>query len=267
MLDIFKLDAFPLISSFRGVLRILEYKRRSTIFIPGKCLLNKNPTGSFKVYIYLYKLKHIIVLYTLYLNVYFQELYECKHVTTNFADGLLSTEPSFAGNSWLPLADLKPSCNNSDNNLIMTSARLEKNGTDIRYNSSCCRFKIPLCHRIEKSTQWKDLGREYLFITTLHVVDCGDFAFISAFQLENNSTNIRYSYTCCQVFDQKWKDLMQCNTNAAKHAVKTGSNRTLELAELPVSCNAGFGLSRLKIHIFQSSSEWGFEFRCCKVTF
>ena len=161
--------------------------------------------------------------------------------------------------------DLKPSCNSSDHNSIMTKANLEKSGTDIRYNYSCCSFKGSICHAMFNSTNWSSGHSGSNSVILRHPIDCGEFAFISSFQLERKSTNIRYSYTCCDVVDQKWKDLMQCTY--AKRLVAFNGFHTLSLAEVEVSCDAGFGLSSLKLHADYDIWQWGFEFRCCKIAY
>ena len=146
----------------------------------------------------------------------------------------------------------------------MKSASLEKNGTEIRYNYSCCGFKIPICHMVVNSTNWIDDVLSWTGHIEKHPIDCGTSAFISSFELEMNSIKSRYSYTCCQVFDQIWKDSMQCKTQMTKFAANN-LFETLKLAEIPVSCDAGFGLSRLKLNATQVN--WAFEFRCCKVAY
>ena len=109
------------------------------------------------------------------------------------------------------------------------------------------------------STKWEYGSGENSYAMKKCSIDCGKFAFISSFQLERDSSNIRYSYTCSEVVD---KNLMQCTTNATR-LVDFNGFYTLTLVEVPVSCNAGFGLSWLQLHI--DSGVWGFKFRCCKV--
>ena len=145
----------------------------------------------------------------------------------------------------------------------MTSAGLETNGTHLRYYYSCCAFKVPICHMMLTSTEWMDGHSGVILAISRHPIDCGEFGFISSFQLQRNSENVRYSYACCEVVDQTWKDLMQC-INFTRLVVIRGFH-TLTLAEIPISCDAGFGLSRLTLHMSNDKRQWGFEFRCCKV--
>ena len=150
----------------------------------------------------------------------------------------------------------------------MTSANIERDGKNIRYNYSCCAFKIPVCNMMVKLTNWTYFDSDDMFSIYHHPIDCGKFGFIKSFQFESNQMNTRYSFACCEVFDQKWKEAMQCTTNATKFLNHTGYNKTLQLAEVPVSCNAGFGLSSLKMKLdFLNNFQWGFEFRCCKVAY
>ena len=202
-----------------------------------------------------------IIRFTFNLSAYFQELSKCENTTTGFVDGLSSETDLLAGKSWFPLLDLKPSCNSFGTYYIMTSASLEKNGTDLRYNYSCCDFEIQLRQVTVNSTNW-----EYGTIGLTNAIskcpiDCGKFAFITSFQLERDSSNIRYSYTCYEVLDQH---LMQCKTNATRRVVQNEFS-TFTLAEVPVLCDAGFGLSWLQLQI--EHGLWGFNFRCCKAAY
>ena len=115
------------------------------------------------------------------------------------------------------------------------------------------------------STNWSNGHDGVNLAISKHPIDCGEFGFISSFELQRNSANIRYSYACCEIVDLKWKDLMQCK-NVTRHVVINGFH-TLTLAEIPVSCDAGFGLSRLTLQMNPDKRQWGFGFRCCKVAY
>ena len=81
----------------------------------------------------------------------------------------------------------------------------------------------------------------------------------------------RYSFTCCQIFDQKWKDSMKFTTKITELVPDIG-DYTLTLVRTPASCDAGFGLSRLKVHRKYNNGDSNFDavkllfkFQYCKV--
>ena len=199
-----------------------------------------------------------IIRFTFNLSAYFQELSKCENTTTGFVDGLSSETDLHAGKSWFPLLDLKPSCNSFGTYYIMTSASLEKNGTDLRYSYSCCDFEIQLRQLTVNWTNWEYGASGNTYAISKFTIDCGKFAFITSFQLERDSSNIRYSYTCYEVLEQH---LMQCTTNTTR-LVAHNQFSIFTLAEVPVLCDAGFGLSSLQIHLHNGL--WGFNYRCCK---
>ena len=145
----------------------------------------------------------------------------------------------------------------------MTGVKLEKAGTDIRYNFTCCNFKDPVCHATTKSTPWNDYGAGNPRNLDRHIMECGSFGFISSFQLENDNSRIRYVVWCCELFDSKWKNSMQCSDKSTQY-VEDNGHSIYTMAQVPVQCEAGFGLSRLRLQRV-TFKDWGYGFRCCKV--
>ena len=148
----------------------------------------------------------------------------------------------------------------------MTDIKLEVNGTDIRYNYSCCKFKDHVCSKVAKSTLWDEDGDGLVLYIDRHLIFCGNFSFISSFQLERMNSQIRYSYTCCELFDRKWQSLTQCFDKSTAY-VPNNERSIFTWPQIPVACDPGFGLSSLLLKRDASWAEWKFEFRCCKVVY
>ena len=190
-----------------------------------------------------------------------KDLQNCTQNTTVFTP---VDDPSQGHTTWYPLLNHNPSCHGLQGTTIMTGVKLEKIGTGIRYNSTCCDFKDPVCRTTKKSTTWNYFGQGKANYLDRHIMECGGFGFISSFQLENINSQIRYVYNCCAIFDSKWKNLMQCFDRFTSY-VEVNSHSIYTLAQIPVQCEGGFGLSRLEMQI--KDLRWRFRFRCCKVIY
>ena len=142
----------------------------------------------------------------------------------------------------------------------MTGVKLDKIGSHIRYNVSCCDFKDPVCHTTTKLTLWNDYGHGNAVFLDRHLMDCGGFGFISSFQLESISSLIRYAYKCCAIFDSKWKNLTQCFDRFTSY-VADNAHSIYTLAQIPVQCETGFGLSSIEMQRLVTG-HWRFGFRC-----
>ena len=199
-------------------------------------------------------------------STYFEDLQDCKYDTTELTDGSWGGAYSWpAGQSWYPLLKLEPSCQEADG-VVLTSIHLERKGIDVRYDYSCCSLKDTVCRMTVKWTAWQygDDGNGHSL--SKPQINCGRFGFISSFQLEQSSSWIRYLFTCCEIFDPRWRNQMQC-FYAATTYVAENAQLIYALAKIPVSCDAGFGLSSLELQRNASMSLCRFKFRCCKVTY
>ena len=111
-------------------------------------------------------------------------------------------DASLAGNSWYPLVDHDPSCHGARGDAL-SSVQLQVNGTNIRYNYSCCQFKDPVCSMTHNLTAWKFGGEGSASFLDSNRIDCGTFGFITSHRLEMSGAEMRYSYTCCELFDSR----------------------------------------------------------------
>ena len=148
----------------------------------------------------------------------------------------------------------------------MTRVHLEQRGIDVQYNYSCCNFKDTVCRMIVKRTAWQYGGDGNAKYLSMHQINCGRFGFISSFQLEHKSSKIRYLYTCCELFNPRWRNQLQCY-EAATPYVSENAQLVYSLAQIPVSCNGGFGFSSFQLQKKAAMQQWRFEFRCCRVEY
>ena len=184
----------------------------------------------------------------------FADLQNCTANATLYTDGW----------SPFPLLNHKSSCLDSD---VLTAIKLDVDGTNIRYNYSCCKFMDPVCNLAFKSTSWNGDGGGYAYYLDRHQIDCGRLGFLSSFQLERDNSNskIRYLFTCCDLFDARWQALMQSVDKQIKFVPHNTTVYTF--AQIPVECDPGFSLASFQLHRNGALTEWSFKFRCCKVDF
>ena len=190
-----------------------------------------------------------------------KDLQNCTQNTTVFIPG---DDSSRGHRTWYPLLNHSPSCHGLEGTAIITGVKLETSGTGIRYNFTCCFFKDPVCHATSSSTPWNDFGTGNAHFLDRHIIECGALGFISSFQLENTNSKIRYTYMCCAIFYTKWKNSMQCFDRHTSY-VADNAHSIYTLAQIPVQCKTGFGLSSLSLQRELSQARWRFKFRCCKV--
>ena len=163
------------------------------------------------------------------------------------------------------MLDLKPTCHGGRGDAL-TSVKLQVNGTNIQYNYSCCEFKDPVCSMTYNLTAWKFGGGGSASFLDVNQIDCGTFGFIASYQLETSVEEMRYSYTCCELFDSRWRSRVQCADKTTPF-VSLAVQPLFTLAQMPVHCDAGFGLASLSLIKNALLTQWRFEFRCCKVSY
>ena len=148
----------------------------------------------------------------------------------------------------------------------MTGVKLEKNGTDIRYNFSCCKFKDPVYHVRARSTNWTDaVNGSFDFLEKL-VINCGKVGFISSFQLKRKNTKVKYSFICYILFDLRWMKQTNCLSRSTQ-SINGSMYLLYQLVQMPIQCQPGFGLSRLHLRKTVSKVKWRFFYRCCRVVY
>ena len=198
-------------------------------------------------------------------SVYFQDLCNCTYNSTAFSNGDGSIN-SQSDKTWHLLLNHKPSCHGSDGGAIMTGFKLEKNGTDIRYNFSCCNFKDPVCQVRARSTNWTDIVNGSFYFLEKLAINCGRVGFINSFQLKKKNAQLKYSFTCYVLFDHRWMKQAECITRSTQSI--TGSMYLIyQLVQVPVQCEPGFGLSRVHLKTVGPKMKWRFSYRCCRVVY
>ena len=133
----------------------------------------------------------------------------------------------------------------------MTGIELEKRGTDIRYNFSCCDFKDAIC---------------YSGVKLASTIDCGAFGFIISFPRRKEINDDRYLFKCCELVHSTWRGRMRCVENAT-HFVDSNASLIDTLTRIPIQCPAGFGLSMLKLNGKAAEMKLQVIFRCCHVAY
>lgn len=144
------------------------------------------------------------------------------------------------------------SCNEGT---AMNYFRLEIVTVLMRYKYRCCTTQLT-CNNKRKETGFEDDGGGNATLLGRHNVQC-DKQYINKFKLESNANKIQYSYTCCEMPDEK-----TCvDGNTPWNDDGKGHNTYLDRHEVKCKDNNAF-LSQFKL--VTSEKKYRYQYTCCR---
>ena len=161
------------------------------------------------------------------------------------------------------LVNQNPKCNRFS---FLKRFQLQQDGSNTKYEFSCCKLQNLVCNITSRTTLWNDDGVGNSVFLDRHTVDCGESSFLQDFILQRDPTvsRMRYAYTCCDVTDPNWKTSVQCQEKETAYT-SDGGGKVFNLASHNVVCDDGYALS--KVYLQRNPAphgQWKYIYKCCK---
>lgn len=157
----------------------------------------------------------------------------------------------------------------SCNQQPMSMFHMQRSGSNVRYQSSCCSVSGPTTVSsgavYTKYSGFSSDGDGKFVYLDRHSVNCGHNGFITFFKLQRDSGHsyVRYHYTCLSL-NGVWKDRSVCYDSATAWSADGGGD-AYYLDRQTVRCSNGYALSYFRLQRDNSHSYVQYRFRCCKV--
>ena len=135
--------------------------------------------------------------------------------------------------------------------------------SSMRYQYCCENLRGARGSIVQRYTWFNDDGNGNTVYLDRHNVDCGFRGILVGFRLQRNRQHnrIRFNFQCRQVNNKR----LTCFDRTTPYTSDGGGN-SVYLDRLWVSCPGGSFLNRFRLSRSQSHRDWGYRYRCCRLS-